>query len=455
METFPSDAYSGWGVDGLVAEQVSSLIRVAPEDFTVSVENALQRIGNRLNIDLAVLLEHAEDRTQVESEYHWVRPTVPPVDRADDIKALVAVSQSLADSERPMVLERIPEQLPFARLTESALDDVHRTTLKSAVIVPVAARQRILTLAVGVFSDYRSWPEPLIDGLRLLAEILSAASLHRRQELGLRQSTAELARLSARSHPIAPSGQSDDEVAERTAGADQRHSLPRAETTGTCASPSDDIGATARRCARRSPGSKRRDRYSRCAAGRDRTGKELSPLVLHVCSPCRLFPLVSVNCARCRRCSSRASCSVTSAARSRGAVAQRQVGSSSPIAGRCSSTKSAISPDLQSKSLRVLQEGEFERLGSSRTCRVNVRVVAATHRDLHEAVADGSFQRTFTVSNVFPVRLPLLRERLEDIEAPSQYFVSKTSARDASPDRARPCQRDRRAQEALLAGQYP
>jgi transcriptional regulator with GAF, ATPase, and Fis domain len=79
---------------------------------------------------------------------------------------------------------------------------------------------------------------------------------------------------------------------------------------------------------------------------------------------------------------------------------------------------------LQPKLLRVLQEQEFERLGSTRTHRVNVRVVAATHRDLEQMVKQSQFRADLYYRlNVFPVLLPPLRARCEDIPALVTYFV--------------------------------
>jgi transcriptional regulator with GAF, ATPase, and Fis domain len=83
-------------------------------------------------------------------------------------------------------------------------------------------------------------------------------------------------------------------------------------------------------------------------------------------------------------------------------------------------------PELQAKLLRVLQEGEFERVGSSKTRRVDVRVVAATHVNLDEAVADGRFRADLYYRlSVFPIALPSLRDRVEDIPQLVWHFIRR------------------------------
>jgi formate hydrogenlyase transcriptional activator len=83
-----------------------------------------------------------------------------------------------------------------------------------------------------------------------------------------------------------------------------------------------------------------------------------------------------------------------------------------------------IPPELQPKLLRVLQEQEFERLGSAKTIRVNVRLIAATHRNLAQMVADGKFRSDLYYRlHVFPVHLPALRERREDVPELVRHFV--------------------------------
>jgi formate hydrogenlyase transcriptional activator len=86
--------------------------------------------------------------------------------------------------------------------------------------------------------------------------------------------------------------------------------------------------------------------------------------------------------------------------------------------------------ELQPKLLRVLQEMEFERLGSSRTIRVSVRLVAATNRDLSQMVREGQFRSDlFYRLNIFPISVPPLRERQEDIPKLIRYFAQKYSLR--------------------------
>jgi formate hydrogenlyase transcriptional activator len=111
-----------------------------------------------------------------------------------------------------------------------------------------------------------------------------------------------------------------------------------------------------------------------------------------------------------------------------------------------------ISLDLQPKLLRALQEKEFERLGSTKTIRVDVRLIAATHRDLQSMIRNNQFREDlFYRLNVFPIEVPPLRQRHEDIPLLVHYFVLRASRQMQKRIRSVPKQ----AMEALVNADWP
>jgi formate hydrogenlyase transcriptional activator len=111
-----------------------------------------------------------------------------------------------------------------------------------------------------------------------------------------------------------------------------------------------------------------------------------------------------------------------------------------------------ISLELQPKLLRALQEHEFERLGSTKTIRVDVRLIAATHRDLQSMIRNNHFREDlFYRLNVFPIEIPPLRERREDIPLLVHYFVLRHSRQMQKRVKSVPKQ----AMEALVTADWP
>jgi formate hydrogenlyase transcriptional activator len=111
-----------------------------------------------------------------------------------------------------------------------------------------------------------------------------------------------------------------------------------------------------------------------------------------------------------------------------------------------------ITMDLQPKLLRALQEQEFERLGSTKTIHVDVRLIAATHRDLESMIRNNQFREDlFYRLRVFPIEIPPLRERREDIPLLVHFFVARLSRRMQKRIRSVP----RPAMEALVNADWP
>jgi transcriptional regulator with GAF, ATPase, and Fis domain len=169
--------------------------------------------------------------------------------------------------------------------------------------------------------------------------------------------------------------------------------------------------------------------------GESGTGKELIARALHDRSNRAHRTLVKVNCASVPRDLFESEFFGHSKGSFTGAVRDRVGRFQLADGGTLFLDEVAEIPlELQSKLLRVLQEGEFERVGEDRTRRVSVRIVAATNRDLEREVEAGRFRRDLYFRlGVFPLRVPPLRERLEDIPILAATFLAQAANRMHCP----------------------
>ncbi|HJR60210.1 MAG TPA: sigma-54 dependent transcriptional regulator [Vicinamibacterales bacterium] len=166
-------------------------------------------------------------------------------------------------------------------------------------------------------------------------------------------------------------------------------------------------------------------------SGETGTGKEMVARAIHYHSAQRDMPLIKVNCAAIPE--------TLLESELFGHVRGAFTGATTSKKGRFALADGGtifldeigtMSAALQGKLLRVLQEREFEPLGSERTQKVDVRIIAATNRDLRQLVADGRFQEDLYYRlNVIPIHIPPLRERREDVPVLIDHFIAKHGQR--------------------------
>lgn len=187
--------------------------------------------------------------------------------------------------------------------------------------------------------------------------------------------------------------------------------------------------------------------------GESGTGKELVARALHRLSPRAAGPFVAINCAALSEALLESELFGHEKGAFTGALAQKKGKLEMAGGGTVFLDEvGELAPSLQAKLLRVLQQREFERVGGTRTLKLDVRVVAATNRDLAAEVRRGGFREDlYHRLNVVALRVPALREHAEDILPLARYFLERAAARS----RRRVTGMSRETERCLVAYGWP
>jgi formate hydrogenlyase transcriptional activator len=314
---------------------------------------------------------------------------------------------------RIVVLADLPADFPREAAVER--DYCERVGLKSNLAIPLRVGGRVVgVIAFSAFHRTRAWPEDLILRLKLVGEVLAQAVARSRREAELATALAEVTRLKERLEA-------------------ENQCLRQSGRTGCGRLPSsrsarfnrvlEEIGQVAPTNA------------TVLLLGETGTGKEVLADAIHHLSERGRRPMVKVNCAALPASLIEAELFGREKGAYTGALA-RQMGRFELADGSTIFLDEVgeLPLELQTKLLRVLQDGSFERVGGNRTIKVNLRVIAATNRDLSRAVAEGGFREDLYYRlNVFPVAVPPLRERPEDIPLLAWEFVRELSESMGKP----------------------
>ena len=392
----------------LVCDLAAEFVNLEPEAVDGAICHAQQRVVEALDLDRSSLFEVREDHRGLELTHHWSRPEFPPLNGPD-----IPVAETV-----PWLLEQIlrGELVCFETLDELPAGVRDREWIaahgpKSNVTVPLKVGGVLVgALAFAALRHARTWPAHVVNRLNLLGQVFASALARKRADLELRRALDENTRLKDQlfeenvylQQDVKGLHGSSDVIGHSAA---MRHVLAQIDQVALTTTTVLLVGETG-------------------------TGKELLATAIHERSPRHNRPMVRVNCGAIPATLVESELF----GREKGAY----TGASARQTGRFELAHGStifldeigdVPPDIQVKLLRVLENRQIERLGSPRPIDVDVRIVAATNRDLEEAISDGKFREDLYYRiNVFPIRVPSLRERVEDIPVLVRTFVDQFSA---------------------------
>ena len=422
-------------VQRLIADFAQRFVTIQPDAIDDTIVECLRSIAEPFQMDRAVVWQEAPTGEMALPVHCWFDHQHGPVPVPLSLGSIPALVAALSRRETTT----------FARIDDLADADREafaRQGYRSAVIIPMAVGDEgngvTGLLAFGSTVAEREWAIEIVNELRVVAGIVGQALARKSHHLKLQRALEEIDRLRTRT-PESPTESGTPPIATRPDPAVLRAARFRDQLatenlylrkqvqelcTGTIIGHSEAL--------RRVLEQVRQVAITDSTVlllGETGTGKELLATHVHEMSARRGRVMVRVNCAAIPSTLIESELFGREKGAFTGALA-RQVGRFE-LADNSTIFLDEIGDlpqDVQVKLLRVLEERQIERLGSPRPIRVNVRIIAATHRNLEQCVAQGAFREDlFYRLNVFPIQVPPLRERAEDIPLLVWRFVDEFS----------------------------
>ncbi len=427
MEERPEDAT---GFETFLAELSTQFTGLPANRIDAEIERALQDLVGFLGTDRATLFEFSVSGASLRPTRSWARPPIEPYTNPLMRAEVPWYYEQLLRGET-IRFERLPDEVP----AEAPRDLVSaiQSGIKSILTIPIAVGgQFVSALSTGAFREYRTWSDVTVARVRTVGQILASA-IHRQRTEG--ELVAHLAAI----RQLRDRVEAENVYLREDAG-------PSGIDGIVGRSPAiQDILAQVRQVAPMST--------TVLLLGETGTGKELLARAIHDQSPRRARTLVKVNCSALPPTLIESELFGHEKGAFTGATATRHGRFELADGGTLFLDEIADLPlDLQPKLLRVLEDGEFERVGGTRTHKVDVRIIAATNGDLARAIREGRFRDDLYYRlGAFPIRTPPLRERREDIPLLVWSVIERRRL-----DLGRPVERvPKRVMNALVSYAWP